>query len=138
MRYFDSGVLLKLYLAERRSPDVVGFVDASENPPPFTELHGLEMRSALRQKEGRGEITAGECATLLGNLEADLDSGAYATPAVNWPAVFAQAETFWAAHGSSTFCRSLDTLMWRSLSSWEPPKYAPSMNANRGWRKLPG
>lgn len=110
MRYFDSGVLVKLYVAEPRTADAVQFVNDSKNLPPFTGLHGLEMRSALRQKAGRGEISTDDCARLLSDLEADIQSGAYAASPVNWPDVFAQAEALSAAHGSATLCRSLDTL----------------------------
>jgi hypothetical protein len=61
MRYFDTGVLLKLYLPEPGADEAVAFVKASGNVPPLTLLHELEMRSALRQKFGRGEITGIEC-----------------------------------------------------------------------------
>ena len=110
MRYFDTGVLLKLYVSEPREDDAERLFKASPSPPPFTELHGLELRSALRQKEGRGEISANDCARSLGDLDADLSSGVYATPAVDWPDVFARAEALSAAHGAPTLCRSLDTL----------------------------
>ena len=110
MRYFDTGVLLKLYLPEPRAADAVNLVNASADKPPFTLLHELEMRSALRQKAGRGELDLTECEKLIGQLEADLASGVYERAAASWPAVFATAESLSAAHGSSTLCRSLDTL----------------------------
>lgn len=110
MRYFDTGVLLKLYLPETRAAEAVAFVNASGNLPPITPLHELEMRSALRQKVGRGEITLLECETLIAQMEADLGCGVYERATVIWADVFAMAETLSAAHGISTFCRSLDTL----------------------------
>lgn len=57
MRYFDTGVLLKLYLPEPRAAEAVAFVNDSSGKPPLNHLHELEMRSALRQKAGRGEVT---------------------------------------------------------------------------------
>jgi hypothetical protein len=57
MRYFDTGVLLKLYLPEPRAAEAVSFVNASPNKAPINNLHELEMRSALRQKAGRGELS---------------------------------------------------------------------------------
>lgn len=59
MRYFDSGLLLKLYLSEPREREAEQLFyspPTPPTPPPFTHLHGLEMRSAVRQKLGRGEI----------------------------------------------------------------------------------
>ena len=110
MRYFDTGVLLKLYLPEPRAAEAVAQVNASSNVPPITPLHELEMRSALRQKTGRGEITQVECDALLTQMESDLTSGVHERLAVVWPDVFATAETLSTAHGVSTLCRSLDTL----------------------------
>ena len=110
MRYFDTGVLLKLYLAELRAADAVKFVNSSGNKPPFTELHRLEMRSALRQKKGRGDITMAECQTLLADLQKDVSQGVFQSHSVSWPDVFVRAEALSASHGAATLCRSLDTL----------------------------
>lgn len=110
MRYFDTGVLLKLYLPEPRAAEAVAFVNASGNPPLITPLHELEMRSALRQKVGRGEITLLECETLIAQMEADLGGGVHERAAVVWPDVFATVESLSAEHGVSTLCRSLDML----------------------------
>lgn len=68
------------------------------------------MRSALRQKAGRGELTGAECDALIKQLDSDLASGVYARVTVSWPDVFTTAETLSAAHGVGTLCRSLDTL----------------------------
>jgi len=59
MRYFDSGVLLKLYCPEARTPEALKLFEQASPQPPFTELHQLEMRSAVRQKLGRGECRIG-------------------------------------------------------------------------------
>lgn len=110
MRYFDTGVLLKLYLAEPRAAEAVSLVNQAEDRPPFTDLHGLEMRSALRQKAGRSEITPAECETLLRDLQRDMSTGVLKPHPASWPDVFARAEALSSAHGVSTLCRSLDTL----------------------------
>ena len=110
MRYFDTGVLLKLYLPEPRAAEAVAHVNDSTNVPPITPLHELEMRSALRQKAGRGEITQPECDALLTQMETDLTSGVHERMALVWPDVFVTAESLSTTHGVSTLCRSLDTL----------------------------
>ena len=110
MRYFDTGVLLKLYLPEPGADEAVAFVKASGNVPPLTLLHELEMRSALRQKFGRGEITGIECKGGLSQLAEDLNAGVHEKVAVVWPEVFATAESLSSMHGVETLCRSLDTL----------------------------
>lgn len=110
MRYFDTGVLLTLYLQEPRAADAVCLVEASSYPPTITKLHELEMRAALRQKAGRGEITLGECAILIWQMEDDLDADVLVRAVVDWPKIFASAELLSALHGARTLCRSLDLL----------------------------
>lgn len=110
MRYFDTGVLLKLYLPEPRAAKAVALVDASANIPPITWLHELEMHSAIRQKAGRGEITLVECEALIAEMESDLSSGVHEKATVVWANVFARAKSLSAEHGVNTLCGSLDTL----------------------------
>ncbi len=110
MRYFDTGVLLKLYLPEPRAAEAVAFVNAGPGKPPVNHLHELEMRSALRQKVGRGELTQSECDALIAQVESDLTAGVHERVIVSWPDVFATAETLSCSHGVTTLCRSLDTL----------------------------
>ena len=110
MRYFDTGVLLKLYLPEPRADEAVAHVNTSSNRPQITPRHEVEMRSALRQKVGRGEITFVECEALLAQLNADLGDGVLERVTVNWADVFVTAEALSATHGISTLCRSLDML----------------------------
>lgn len=110
MRYFDTGVLLKLYLPETNAPQAVAFVLATGAPPPITSFHRLEMTSALRQKQGRGEISAADCLKLLANLNLDIESGFYDTTSPVWTDVFQRAEALANLHTTGTLCRSLDTL----------------------------
>ena len=110
MRYFDTGVLLKLYLPEPRTAEAIAFVSASPGKPLVTHLHELEIRSALRQKSGRGELTQVECDTLIAQVESDLAAGVHERVTASWQDVFATAEALSAAHGVATLCRSLDTL----------------------------
>ena len=99
MRSFDTGVLLKLYLPEPRAAEAVAYVNASGKRPPITPFHELEMRSAFRQKAGRGEITLMECEALIVQMEADLSDGVYERAAVVWPDIFAAVESLSSEHG---------------------------------------
>lgn len=109
MRYFDSGLLLKLYVSEPRAKEAERLCYSSPVPPPFTDLHGLELRSAVRQKLGRGEIDLADSERILKTLDGDLAAGMFFHPDFSWREVFLRAEAFAAAHGASTLCRSLDT-----------------------------
>ena len=110
MRYFDSGVLLKLYVREPNSAQAVALVHEKGAAPLLTALHRLEMKAAIGQKQGRGEITAAERDAVLVNFENDIAAGVFVEVAPDWPAVFARAESLATAHASANLCRSLDTL----------------------------
>jgi predicted nucleic acid-binding protein len=97
-------------LRHRRPAEAVSFVNASPGKPPVNHLHELEMRSALRQKAGRGELTQSEYDALIAQVESDLTTGVHERVTVSWPDVFATAEALSAAHGIGTLCRTLDTL----------------------------
>ena len=110
MRYFDSGVLLKLSLPEPNAARAVALVQATGSSPVVTPLHVLEMRSAIRQKQGRNELTDAECLALLSDFDQDLASGFYIRITPPWDNLFARAETLSSQHTVSTLCRTLDTL----------------------------
>ena len=110
MRYFDSGVLLKLYLREPNSAEAVALVHEQLVAPPLTALHRLEMKAAIGQKRGRGEITEMEHDRVSADLATDLREGVFARIEADWPAVFARAESLAVTHAATNLCRSLDTL----------------------------
>jgi predicted nucleic acid-binding protein len=110
MRYFDTGVLLKLYLPEPNASQAVALVVATGAPPPLTAVHRLEMISALHQKQGRGEISASDCLQIQANLDLDVAANFYDTSGPIWADVFQRAEALARQHTGSTLCRSLDTL----------------------------
>ena len=55
--YFDTGVLVKAYVAEADTPKALVLIRQVRPPVPTTHLHSIEIRNALRLKCGRGEIT---------------------------------------------------------------------------------
>lgn len=109
MRYFDSGVLLKLYLPEPNSAQAVALVRERGAAPPLTALHRLEMKAAIGHKHARGEITVAERVAALADFENDIASGVFAVVSAEWAGVFARAESLATAHAAN-LCRSLDTL----------------------------
>lgn len=88
----------------------VALVQATSLAPVLTPLHLLEMRSAIRQKQGRNEVTKTEYQTLMSDFDQDLASGFYVRFSPHWDNVFARAETLSDLHTISTLCRTLDTL----------------------------
>lgn len=58
--YFDTSVLLKSYIPEAGTPEALAIIRAAGAPFPFSHLLELELRTAIRIKHGRGEITVAE------------------------------------------------------------------------------
>ena len=108
--YFDSAVLVKLYVTEPNSPEAVKWVRRYEAPLIFTPLQELEIRNAIRLKAARGEITDAEMKKALGHIKADFDAGFLDRPAVDWSQVWNKAEELSAHYGREIQSRTLDTL----------------------------
>ena len=110
MRYFDSSVVLKLYVPEPNSELARTFVQDAGQPPVLTRLHLLELKTAARQKLGRGELSASELQKVLADFDSDLIRGLFREASLDWAAVFARAESLSRQHAAATLCRTLDTL----------------------------
>ena len=108
--YVDSGVLVKLYCAEPDSPRAAALVQQHPPPLPVTDWQQLEVRNALRLKAFRSELTAGQLAQALLDLDADLASGLFIRTPVQADALHAAAEDLSAQFSTTIGCRSLDIL----------------------------
>jgi hypothetical protein len=69
--YFDTAIILKLYVQETTSPDALRL--ANECPAPYllTPWREIEARTALRLKAFRKEITAAEMRASLEAFDED-------------------------------------------------------------------
>jgi predicted nucleic acid-binding protein len=110
MRYFDSSVLVKLYHLEPNSLTAAAHIRAVQRPIILTPLHRMEVHSALRLIQGRGQITPAACLQAIAAFAADHTAGLFRQQGPIWPAVFARYEQLSAAHAAATLCRMLDTL----------------------------
>lgn len=109
-RYYDTGVLLKLYTPEQDSDRVRAFVRRAEEPLAFTALHRAECTSALRLKVFRGEASEGEVSSALLDIDEDVASGVLCATDLDWNAVWWRCVGLADAHAGTTGCRTLDTL----------------------------
>ena len=109
-RYFDSGVLVKLYVSEAWSSEAVDLVQGAGEPILFTHLHELEVTNALRLKAFRDEVTETERRRALAALSEDQAAGRLWRPHVEWPSVFLRAARLSDEHTRDLGGRSLDIL----------------------------
>ena len=108
--YFDSAIIVKLYVQEINSADAIRLVSAHTAPYVLTWWQALEVRNAIRLKAFRGEITLTEMTQSLLALDADAGSGRWIQPIYNVVALEQKAEALSAANAATVGCRSLDII----------------------------
>ena len=108
--YFDTSLLLKTYIQEPGSLEAVAILQNVETPFPLSHILEIELRTAIRLKHGRREITAAEMRGALQSLESDIAAGVLARPDYDLAEVYRRAEVVSAKHAAATLARSTDLL----------------------------
>jgi hypothetical protein len=108
--YVDTGVLVKLYSVEANSGQAISLVSNYAPPLPLTIWQELELRTALRGRVFRKEITAADLLKSLVDFDSDITSGRWQRTAIDTGDVHRQAEKLSALYAASIGCRTLDTL----------------------------
>jgi predicted nucleic acid-binding protein len=108
--YFDSGVLIKLYVPEPNSSDAAAWVSQYAGLIVFTHLQENEVRNAIRLKAARKEISDSQLRVVLASIKADVDQGTLHRPAIDWMSAWQTAERLSHRYAHETLCRTLDTL----------------------------
>lgn len=77
MTYWDTSIILKLYVAEPDSTFWQGRAVAQGAPLRSSALAYAELAHALKQKEMRGEVAPNAARKLFSLFQEDLESGRY-------------------------------------------------------------
>ena len=109
--YVDTSLLVKGYVLEVDTPEVVKIITEIELPLPFTHLHEVEVPNAIRLKRFRREITVVEEQAAFRMLKADLASGRLQKSAeYDLSLLFRRAEKLSERHAATIGVRSMDLL----------------------------
>ena len=108
--YADTGLLCSLYAPDAHTRRAVARMTRQALPLPFTWLHQLEFRNALRLRVFRREITGVQRDASLNTMLADLAGGVLAVAAPPLAEVMTEAERLSALHSEALGTRSLDIL----------------------------
>lgn len=108
--YFDTGLLLKLYVAEENSRKAVMLAEKYGVPICLTGFQHAELRNALHRKCARKEITRQNLRASLTHIQGDLDTQVLRSPELDWNAILATAHRLTDRYALSVPCRTLDTL----------------------------
>jgi predicted nucleic acid-binding protein len=108
--WLDTSVLVSLYVPEPRSERVARLVRRCGEPVLFSQLHELEVVSALRLRLFRHEGVRKMVDATVARLQEDLHDGTLHRPAIDWPLTMAKAIELANQHTARLGCRSLDLL----------------------------
>ena len=108
--YFDSAIIVKLYVQEATSPDAIRLVGSYVAPYVLTQWQELEVKNAIRLKAFRAEITAAEMNQSIAAFEQDIATGRWQRPAYTAATVEQKADELSAGHSTALGCRTLDII----------------------------
>jgi predicted nucleic acid-binding protein len=108
--YLDSSAIVKLYVPEAETASLAAYVRRLKEPLPFSHLHEIEVKNALRLKVFRKEVPASPVLKSIKTIDRDLGSQILKRPELNWPDVFRKAEELSKRFSSRAGSKSLDLL----------------------------
>ena len=108
--YFDSAIIVKLYVQESTHPDAIQLVGACAAPYALTQWQALEVKNAIRLKAFRAEITAAEMNQSIAAFEQDVATGRWQRPAYTVATVEQKADELSAGYSATLGCRTLDII----------------------------
>ncbi|MDP9291630.1 MAG: type II toxin-antitoxin system VapC family toxin [Verrucomicrobiota bacterium] len=108
--YPDSSFLMSLVCKDTRSRQALAYMARVKESLRFTPLHRIEVRNALRNIAGHGEISEQEQRTAFLQIEEDLREGMLVHVSVNWTDVFRRADELSEKHAASNGQRTIDLL----------------------------
>jgi len=88
----------------------LGHMQRLREPLPFTPFHRHEVRTGIRLRVFRKEITAEQRKEAFREIESDLENDILAHTPIPWTDTFREAEDLAAAHAESLGVRSFDLL----------------------------
>ena len=108
--YYDSGVLVKLYVREEMSDAVTAFVARRGEAITVNGLHELEIRNALRLKRFRSELDAEQLSASMAMLAGDIARRRLIRGAFDWRLVREEAERLSGTASTTIGTRTIDLL----------------------------
>ena len=110
MIYWDTSVIIKLYIKEELSEFIAEKAKAFDQAIPLTNLHDLEFTNALSLKVFRNEITDEEAEFVKTQLMKHESMNLYYRPTLDWTDIYQTAFALSDKYSRRIGSRSLDIL----------------------------
>ena len=117
--YYDTGVLLPLYVKEVFSDAIAGLAESRHEAIPFNLFQQLEMETAIRLKLFRGEIDSPRVQAIIANRDEDMRSGRLVLRSVDWIRAMEEARRLGAQATGRHGCRTLDLVHVAIAIQWK-------------------
>lgn len=98
------------YCLEEQTQTVLKWLQNALQPVTFTPIHRLELRTALRLRVFRNEITVAQRALAFAELDSDLEDGVLRHVTIPWTDALKHAERLGMLHVETAGIRSVDLL----------------------------
>lgn len=116
--YYDTGVLLPLYVEEAFSEVLNRIVEERAEPIALNLIQETEFENAVRLKVLRREYSAARAKDILNARDEDLREGRLVRRPVNWSQAFEETRRLSGSVTVKTGCRTLDLLHVAIALKW--------------------
>ena len=110
MIYFDTSLLVKIYVPEEGSERIISFIENNNSVLFFNQIQEFELTNALSLKLFRKEISKIQYEHIKSKLAKDLSLNRIRRVMLDWIEVMTSATLLSQKHTSSIGCRILDIL----------------------------
>ena len=116
--YYDTGVLVPLYVEEVFSDAIANYVEARNAIISLNAFQQLELENALRLKVFRREMDGSRCLVVLDKIKANLADGKLVLRPVDWVLAMDAARRLGARGSAQSGCRTLDLVHVAIAVQW--------------------
>jgi hypothetical protein len=110
MIYFDTSLLVKIYVPEKGSEEIISFIEKNNSALHFNQIQEFELTNALSLKLFRKEISKIQHAHIKLKISKDFSLNRIQRVILNWIEVMDSAVLLSQKHTSAVGCRTLDIL----------------------------
>lgn len=108
--YADSSFLVSLYRRDAHQEAANRFMERHAPPLGFSPLNRIELRNALRNAHGAGDMREQDLRAALRQIDIDISDAVLLHLSVNWSEVFHRADELSAQHATGLGQRTIDLL----------------------------
>lgn len=108
--YFDTSVIVKLYVLEDGSEEIFNFIKKNKKPLLLNQLQETELNNAFSLKAFRKEMSSIQLSALTTKFQRDIAMGRFVRQKVDWSNIWKLAQKLSKKYSISIGCRTMDIM----------------------------